>query len=201
MEKSDTHYPDYDVLSLKDEWDSHTKEIVEKRLGPFPEPSSLTAYEQQQLRAIISHIVCDNRDDLLDWVLTYFDQRLTTKVGEAQRKPQTPPENILVKDGLKAIDNVANIRYGGTFLGLDTKQQFGIIRDLQLGKLDDIADWAKVPRKDLFTKLAGLAVDAYYSHPLVWSEIGYGGPAYPRGYVRIEQGLTDPWEPKQPNSK
>jgi len=30
----------------------------------------------------------------------------------------------------------------------------------------------------------------------VWSEMGYGGPAYPRGYYRIEAGVTDPWEAK-----
>ncbi|TGV05575.1 gluconate 2-dehydrogenase subunit 3 family protein, partial [Mesorhizobium sp. M00.F.Ca.ET.186.01.1.1] len=25
---------------------------------------------------------------------------------------------------------------------------------------------------------------------------GSGGPAYPRGYVQEEKGLTDPWEAK-----
>ncbi len=32
-----SHYPNYDVMVIVDEWDSHTKEIVKKRLGPFPE--------------------------------------------------------------------------------------------------------------------------------------------------------------------
>ena len=29
-------YPNYDVLALQDEWDEHTRQIVKKRLGPFP---------------------------------------------------------------------------------------------------------------------------------------------------------------------
>lgn len=35
-----------------------------------------------------------------------------------------------------------------------------------------------------------------YPHPRVWSEIGYAGPAYPRGYVRTQLGQLDPWEAK-----
>ncbi len=54
--------------------------------------------------------------------------------------------------------------------------------------------WDGIPQKALFHKLLQLSVEAYYSHPLVWSEIGFGGPAYPRGYIRADQGQLDPWE-------
>ncbi len=39
-----------------------------------------------------------------------------------------------------------------------------------------------------------MTAEAYYSHLVAWSEIGYGGPAYPRGYVRTQMGQLDPWE-------
>jgi len=29
---------------------------------------------------------------------------------------------------------------------------------------------------------------AFYSHPWAWNEIGFGGPAYPRGYMRLAPG-------------
>ncbi|MDQ3989832.1 MAG: gluconate 2-dehydrogenase subunit 3 family protein, partial [Actinomycetota bacterium] len=29
------------------------------------------------------------------------------------------------------------------------------------------------------------ALAAFYSHPWVWNEIGFGGPAYPRGFMRL----------------
>ena len=38
------------------------------------------------------------------------------------------------------------------------------------------------------------AVDAYYAHPYAWDEIGFGGPAYPRAYMRLEHGEPEPWE-------
>lgn len=34
----------------------------------------------------------------------------------------------------------------------------------------------------------------YYAHPFAWDEIGFGGPAYPRGYMRLEEGEAEPWE-------
>ena len=35
---------------------------------------------------------------------------------------------------------------------------------------------------------------AYYAHPIAWNEIGFGGPASPRGYVRMDFDRRDPWE-------
>ena len=32
------------------------------------------------------------------------------------------------------------------------------------------------------------ALGAFYSHPWAWNEIGFGGPAYPRGYIRMGVG-------------
>jgi hypothetical protein len=29
------------------------------------------------------------------------------------------------------------------------------------------------------------ALAAFYSHPWAWNEIGFGGPAYPRGFMRL----------------
>ena len=38
------------------------------------------------------------------------------------------------------------------------------------------------------------SVSVYYAHPAAWSEIGFGGPASPRGYVRMQANRRDPWE-------
>ena len=68
---------------------------------------------------------------------------------------------------------------------------------MQSGELRSPA-WQGMP-SDLFFRLR-LAVDigtAYYSHPHAWSEIGFGGPANPRGYVRMQANRRDPWEPAE----
>ena len=38
---------------------------------------------------------------------------------------------------------------------------------------------------------------AYYAHPYAWDEIGFGGPAYPRGYFALNNGAPEPWEPRE----
>ena len=40
-------------------------------------------------------------------------------------------------------------------------------------------------------------IGAYYAHPSAWSEIGWGGPASPRGYVRLDLDERDAWEPEE----
>ena len=37
-------------------------------------------------------------------------------------------------------------------------------------------------------------LSAFYSHPWAWNEIGFGGPAYPRGYARLGPGQREHWE-------
>ena len=38
------------------------------------------------------------------------------------------------------------------------------------------------------------ACTAFYSHPWAWNEIGFGGPAYPRGYKNLGLDRREPWE-------
>jgi hypothetical protein len=44
------------------------------------------------------------------------------------------------------------------------------------------------------------ALSGFYSHPWAWNEIGFGGPAYPRGFMRLggtgaqEIGVREPFE-------
>lgn len=152
------------------------------------------------VQLLTMHIVYDNHDKIIDWVINYIDQKLNSNIGESQRKPEAPPEKILVREGLKALDKLAKQKYNLDFLSINVKQQFEILAALQLGKADQISEWSQISQKALFKKLAGLIITVYYSHPTIWSEIGYGDPAYPRGYVRVEFGLADPWEAKTENA-
>lgn len=194
---TDTHYPGYDVLDFMDEWDSHTKEIVRRRLGPFPDFEYFSDREARYVALIARHIIYDNREEIIDWIVHHFDEKLRSDIGEAQRKLHTPPEKVLIREGLKALDHVSRLSFGRDFGELEEDRQFKILSDLQQGRAAQIPEWSGIPPQDLFNKLATTIVSAYYSHPTVWSEIGYGGPVYPRVYVRVEKGLTDPWEAKR----
>ncbi|MEG6616675.1 gluconate 2-dehydrogenase subunit 3 family protein [Peptococcaceae bacterium 1198_IL3148] len=192
-----SHYTNYDVMNLADEWDDHTKKIVTQRLAPFPTPGALNEAEVRTVKIIASHLIYDDRDQVLAYIVHHLDSKLSAKTGESQRKVGSPKERDLILHGLKALDLLAQDLYQLPFAEADTQAQLNMLEMLQQGQVPQITDWSLCPPKELFKKLLSIIVDAYYSHPIIWSEIGYGGPAYPRGYVRVELGLTDPWEAKK----
>ena len=56
-----------------------------------------------------------------------------------------------------------------------------------------------MPAKHVWSLWTRYACAAFYSHPWAWNEIGFGGPAYPRGYKNIGVDEREPWEvPKRP---
>ena len=66
--------------------------------------------------------------------------------------------------------------------------------DVQTGRVES-RYWGDLPAGGFFLHvLLKQTVGIYYSHPAAWSEIGFGGPASPRGYVRLGFNERDPWE-------
>ena len=65
---------------------------------------------------------------------------------------------------------------------------------MQHGELTGAA-WGGMPCKLFFEhRVIPDITHAYYAHPVAWNEIGFGGPASPRGYVRMGLDRRDPWE-------
>ncbi|GIP40290.1 hypothetical protein J31TS4_35700 [Paenibacillus sp. J31TS4] len=192
-----TIYPDYNVMNSKDEWDVHTRQIVENRLVPVEDYSYFGWPEIETLRAVCSLLVDDSRTEIIAEVLRHFDSKMTEAKGEGQRKAGVPKEALLVRKGLQALDQSAMDRFQLPFHQLTEAGRRQLLTELAEGRLPAQGLWTAVPQKELFQKLLMLTLESYYSHPAVWSEIGYGGPAYPRGYVRADIGHLDPWEAKQ----
>jgi len=189
-----SHYPSFDVMKEQDEWDDHTQRIVTSRLNVEIRFHFLTATETDILKRICSILVNDHRPDVLDFVLAHIDQTLHQSPGESQRKAGIPHAPILVRSGLQAIEQGAQMIYSSSFTGLDIQQQIQYVEQISESMAEPQDVWRHIPQQDLFKKLMQLTVESYCSHPKIWSEIGYAGPAYPRGYVRTELGQLDPWE-------
>lgn len=192
--KNHTYYPTYNVMDEQKEWDSHTRSIVTSRLQREHSHRFLTPVEAETLRVWCALLMDDHRGDIIQTILTHIDQTLAENKGEGQRKVNVPPIQNLLRQGLKAIDEAGWIADSRPFFQLDETAQKLIMRQISDASYPPTEAWEGIPQKALFHKLLELSVEAYYSHPLVWSEIGFGGPAYPRGYVRAEPGQLDPWE-------
>jgi hypothetical protein len=199
MPEYELHYPRFDVLREEAHWDPHTREIVTKRVKTesFYPYQFLTQPEGDTLFRLCAILLDDDRSPVLSYIVHHFDSTLQSGIGESQRKMGVPKQSTLIRDGLALLDQVCNEQYGKMFISLEEPDQQHVVHQLIQGNLDLISGAHQVPVQDWVDKILTEAVAAYYSHPTVWSEIGYAGPAYPRGYVRSELGLTDPWEARR----
>jgi hypothetical protein len=192
LKKYDSHYGNFDVMNEKEEWDPHTREIVEKRTSAnlgFEGDDSKLLYD------VCSILLDESRPPVLQFIVYHFHTKFAAEIGEAQRKKGVQKEALLIQTGLQDLQTFSLQHFNKTFSLLEESEKKDIIKKIADGTLPP--DVGKNLSKDFFKKFLSLSVEAFYSHPDVWSEIGYAGPAYPRGYVRTELGLTDPWEAKR----
>lgn len=188
-------------MDEKDAWDDHTQTIVTSRLKAHQSYQFLTDFEAAMLRRICSLLVNDERAEVLDFVLQHIDQTLYQSPGEGQRKTGVPKASNLIREGFQAIEEGARSQCGSPFQDMDSSKQKEMLRQISVSKAKPTEIWSKIPQKDWFEKLLNLTVESYSSHPLVWTEMGYAGPAYPRGYIRTQLGQLDPWEAQTNNDE
>jgi len=54
--------------------------------------------------------------------------------------------------------------------------------------------WHVLTASHVWSLWTRYACTAFYSHPLAWNEIGFPGPAYPRGYKNPGVDALEPFE-------
>ncbi|MBC9783950.1 gluconate 2-dehydrogenase subunit 3 family protein [Heliobacterium chlorum] len=187
-----TIYPDYNVMELSEHWDENTRRLVESRLKPPSPPRFFTALEFSILKVVVGRLVDEDNEELLSRVAGQIDEHLLQRQGQGYHKTGVLPGEQLLRLGLAWLDATALQFHQRAFTQLSPWEMDDILGKAQRGEVA----WTGSSSKDFFTEILKTAVDFFYSQPEIWSEIGYGGPAFPRGYYRIEYGLKDPWEPR-----
>jgi len=187
------HYPSFNVMKEKDAWDDHTQSIVIARLTSALDYLFLTQQEAELLSVLCSILVDDSTADVLQYVISHIDQTLFSSIGESQRKAGVPPEKELIRQGLLNLDHSAKNAFALTFVELDRVMQKQLLQNISEAK-EPLSIWTGITQQAFFQKLLKLTIESYCSHPKIWSNIGYAGPAYPRGYIRTDIGQLDPWE-------
>jgi len=189
-------YPGYDVLNKRDtlSWNDATRAVIDARLAITNTPKFLDANAWQTLRAVCDRIVPQPDTRAPVPLAALLDRKLADDEGDGYRVASLPPLREAWRRGLTALDAEAVAQYGQRFHELPTTQQDALLHAMQAGKLAR-AEWGDMPPEEFFSRrLAHDIAAAYYSHPVAWDEIGFGGPASPRGYVRMYFNRRDPWE-------
>ena len=195
-------YPGYDVLSKWSgpSWNEKTREVIRRRLAIAPEPRFFTAVEFETVNAIAARIVPQPTTRPPIPVVALVDRKLDEGVMDGYRVPGMPRDAEAWRTGLRALEAEAQSAYQTRFAALSGERQDTLLHRAEAGELN-APEWGTLSSKDFFKKrLARDIVLAYYAHPTAWSEIGFGGPASPRGYVRLDFNERDPWEAAEADS-
>ena len=189
-------YPGYDVLAKRHtpSWNEKTRQVIDERLALPREPRYLSHEEWLILEAICDRIVPQPRTRPPVPLVAMVDTKLFENRGDGYRDYRLPPLREAWRRGLRAIDAEARCRHSVGFPALEAAEQDALLRAVEQNTLtEDI--WDGMPPAIFFAKrLLPDIVTLYYAHPTAWNEIGFGGPASPRGYVRMDFDRRDPWE-------
>ncbi len=195
MRRLSRYTPGFNVLSQLKEWDEETQKLVLARISPAP-IQALHRDESTLLTALCQVLLGDDRMEIILFAISQIDNKMHNQIGESQRTLNMPVFPILIRKGIPAFNHYCLSCYDKEFIILDKQTQWEFINTLILTPVTFQIAHYQVQSHDFLDKIHAEAVNAYFSHPTIWSEIGYAGPAYPRGYVRIERGVIDPWEAK-----
>lgn len=191
------YYPGYSTLSQQKFWDAATRKAILDRVENVPRIRFFNAYQVKQLEAVCDLILPqDDRDNAHRIpIVPEIDKRLYEDTTDGYRFEDMPPDPEAYVLALRAIDQMSVETYNKPFIETGLRQREELLQSLHDAKPKGAEDiWQRMPVHRFWMLLVQDCIAAYYSHPWAWDEIGYGGPAYPRAYMRLERGEPEPWE-------
>ncbi|MGH9104697.1 MAG: gluconate 2-dehydrogenase subunit 3 family protein [Acidimicrobiales bacterium] len=178
----------YDVMAQRKHWDPTTAEVVASRLQVAGELHFFTESEAQTAGALLDAILAQHEEPKVP-VLMMVDARLDKGETDGWRYEDMPEDLVAWRETLIYLDADANEAFGPRFHECSVDEQRSIVQGVQ-----DAKSWHGMPAAHVWSLWARYACAAYYSHPWAWNEVGFGGPAYPRGYKVLRPGWHEPWE-------
>jgi hypothetical protein len=191
------YYPGFSTLSQSLFWDDATRQVVDKRVKSPPDRKFFSPDAWTFWTLVFDHLIpqTDRIPERRIPILAVLDHRLATNQTAGYRFESMPQDRVAYELGIQAIDREAEHRFAGKFLVLPWLQQDLVLKAIHDGKPEAAPEiWKRMDVHRFWQMLMGDAIDAYYAHPWAWDEIGFGGPAYPRAYTRLERGEPEPWE-------
>lgn len=191
-----TPYDGYDVTGKRTtpSWDDITREAVRRRLEEVPARRFLDPDEYAILEAACARIIPQpDRNEPVP-IAPWIDLKLHLNRTDGYRYEDMPPLRETWQRGLNGLDEEARARFETGFTTLPDRSKDKVLSCLQNAETKAVT-WQKLSASRFFNDhLLADCITIYYAHPEAWNEIGFGGPASPRGYARLGAGMRDPWE-------
>ncbi len=192
-------YPNADVLAQRGHWDEATRRVVLDRVENPPPFRNFQGHERATLEALCDRVIPqehhppERRVPIAPWI----DQNYSREQVGGFTFDDMPFNPEAWDLGLQGLDQTSQALFGADFIGIDAAHQDQALESIRAG--DPPGDvWQKLPARRWWIYVALRQITGvYYSHPFAWDEIGFGGPAYPRGYAALSDGHAEPWEARE----
>jgi len=176
-------YPDFDVLDTVDIWDDATRAVVLARLEPAGPFRFFTRAEVPALRAFCDTVLAQDTEPRVP-VAEMVDAKLDAGRLDGYRYADMPDDPDTWRLVLAGLDHTARTGYRLEFADCDPERRETIIGEFADARLVGGA-WDRLTVARAWSVVMRATLAAFYSHPWAWNEIGFGGPAYPRGFMRL----------------
>jgi hypothetical protein len=185
-------FPGFEVLSQAGHWDEVTADVVMSRVDHPPVPKFFSGPEEACARALLNVLTGQNgQDEVVVAVFEMVDTRLAAGETDGWRYDDMPEDGRAWRDTLAYLDADAEARCGTSFAEAPEDGQAALVQAVHDLKS---AAWHGLPAAHVWSLWTRYACTAFYAHPAAWAEIGFPGPAYPRGYKNAGVGKLEPFE-------
>ncbi|MGZ4277602.1 MAG: gluconate 2-dehydrogenase subunit 3 family protein [Solirubrobacteraceae bacterium] len=190
-------YPDYDVLAGARHWDAVTREVVLARVDRVPPRRFFDAAEFACLCAWCDVVLAQDAEPRIP-VMSFVDAKLHDGRLDGFQHAGMPDDRDTWRAVAAGLDQSARERGADSFAAAASGVQQEIVRAFAGGELRG-GIWDELPAATAWSVVMRAVLSAFYAHPWAWNEIGFGGPAYPRGYMRLGEGPAgaDPGEARE----
>jgi Gluconate 2-dehydrogenase subunit 3 len=187
---ADGRFPGFDVLGQASHWDKVTEDLIEARVRTSPQVSFFSAAERAGAAALLDDLTGQEGDAPVP-VLRMVEARLAAGETDGWRYDDMPEDGQAWRDTLGYLDSDARARSGTSFPDAAEADRHRLIQAVQdLGS----KEWHRLPASHVWSLWTRYACTALYAHPAAWAEIGFPGPAYPRGYKNAGVDRLEPFE-------
>lgn len=186
----------YDVVAKRDgpTWNEQTRRAIDERQALIVPEGVLSLARLATLRRVIQRICPDPPGRPPTTTLEMVAGKIGDDGRDGFRHHELPGTRECWQRGLDAIEGEAQARYATAFAALKDSDADLVLRAVEHGDVR-AAEWENLPPGLFWSyRLIPDLVSAHWSQPSLWSAMGFGGPASPRGYVRLGRNRRDPWE-------
>jgi len=188
-------YPDFDVVAQAAHWDDATRTVVLGRIDRVPPRRFFTEAETATLTAFCDDVLAQDSDPRIP-VLAFIDEKLDQGRLDGFQYAGMPDDRVTWRLVARGLDEAAGREGGESYSLAPDALRSQVLDEFAAGTLAGGA-WDELDSKRAWGVVMRAVLSAFYSHPWAWNEIGFGGPAYPRGYARMGVGLDEAWEGRE----